>query len=309
MCAMRKGIGSGCGSYALPQPMNAWGRNMHDRKQAFRTFLENLSSTSPDEQLFRQLLQDFHDLYDDGWRHSYALITGFMYGRQPPSLEDDAEHDFESLLGVMAANIEELRQCLVFEYEQRDAAAPGPAARGRSSSDHEREFRRLLLSIDKLEDHIRLEFLHLVNQGRFMQDVRRQLNACRQELEGLQSQEQDLRQQLKRQREELRQLTPAFVALLGLFAAILAVIFGALQLQTGLLKQAGEYGLFGLMALLFMILFVWGQLLGMLYRFISTITGREPYRPSAWYGCASLMAAAVCILLAWLETTAGNLPA
>ena len=58
-----------------------------------------------------------------------------LYGRQPPSPEDDAEHDFESLLGVMAANIEELRQCLVFEYEQRDAAAPCPAARGRSSSD------------------------------------------------------------------------------------------------------------------------------------------------------------------------------
>ena len=74
-----QGIGSGCGSYALPQPMNAWGRNMHDRKQAFRTFLENLSSTSPDEQLFRQLLQDFHDLYDDGWRHSYALLPASVW--------------------------------------------------------------------------------------------------------------------------------------------------------------------------------------------------------------------------------------
>ena len=282
---------------------------MHDRNQAFRTFLEHLSSSSPDEQLARQLLHDFHDLYDDGWRHSYALISSFMYGMLSQSPDDDEEHDFESLLGVMVANIEGLRQRLVLEYGQSDAAVQDAAAQGRSSSDREREFRRRLLSIDKLEDHIRLEFLHLVNQGRSMQNVRRQLNACRSELERLQTQEQDLQQQLVRQREELRQLTPTFVALLGLFAAILAVIFGALQVPLGLFKQAGEYGIFGLMALLSLIWFAWVQLLGMLYRFICTIIGREPYRPTVWYSSALLVVAAVCILLAWLETTAANWPA
>lgn len=92
---------------------------------------------------------------------------------------DDPELDRESLPGVRVDNIEDLRQRLVPEYGQSDAAVQVPATRGQPSSDREASFRRRLLSIDKLEDHITPELLHLVSQDHLMHDTRRQLHACR----------------------------------------------------------------------------------------------------------------------------------
>ena len=246
------------------------------RQEQLEKFLYEMASSLLDEGALRTMASNLKSLYTDGFRHNYSRFFPLVI----EVFDDDNQYNQDFL----STNLEQLRELVEKDYFEHD---------GKDSCLYIGLYKPLM----KLADHINLEI------GRYNHSLIRE-----QKIKGLDTLTQSAQEQLKTTSTALGELNSAmqsaqreYVAILGIFAAVVLAFTGGIAFSTSVLENLHKASIYRLVLSVCIIGIVLFNTVCALFYFLCKIVRQKDYAPSIRFYIVNALLALVMIatVLAW----------
>ena len=217
----------------------------YEKNNALRKALLTLSSIDPSYALDRDETEAyvlfFADIYggDDGYRHMYSKICELMYGFFDGSNNNDEGVPFRAV--NLASNM----------------AVIVSAAKKRYGED------AVTRCVQKLQDHIELENTRMYYMAKQNEAQRSNAERLSRALDGLDGRFSETQEKLQRN----------YVAILGIFAAIVVCFTGGLSFSTSVLESIDVVSIYRLAFVILVVALFLFDLIAAMFLFICIISG------------------------------------
>lgn len=217
-------------------------KNDHDKK--FKDFLEYISSgLLSSEEDYTQAISQARDIYCDGYRHSYSLITAFI-------LRGDDQQKQKIILTNLSENIGLIIELLKPEKDSY-----------------------LLEKLEKLNDHINLESSRLEyykdNIFKLEDSTLKIRNNQQETINELEEKTQKIETNLKNQQTQ-------YITILGIFASIVLAFVSGLTFSTSVFTNIHHGSIYRLIFVMVFIACFMTNILYYLFRFIKNLNTEKP---------------------------------
>lgn len=247
---------------------------LEDKSELFLQFIKNVTESGTfNKALVDKNLTIAHSLYDDGWRHSYSVVTQY-YLEQVETAKlnlflEQAVTNLSSLLAKIiddSANIEDL------------------------------ETKRCRRSIEKLKDHINLEVVRLAYTGKIKEDA---LSTSRKALDN----SLKATENIDKVNKAFQNMRKESVTVLGIFASIVVAFVGGSTLTASIFSNMHKVDTPLLCFLTVLIIGFISNLVFQLFNFLRRINDLDgPNTSLKWYNIALSVVSVACLVWQYVDS-------
>lgn len=241
---------------------------MSDKNALLEQFIKDLNQTDfLDDKAMAEFLRRVHELYDDGWRHSYSIVTQvFIQNIEIGKLKE-----------TLIAASDKLKQ--VFLAVEREGFGSVDSDTPETAQLKERQYDRRHRSLEKLCDHLNLEATRMNYNERVQRSAEAKVQEIHQEA-------LDVSQKLEQLKESLEQATNKqqthSVTILGIFTGIVMAFVSMLVMSSSMLSNIDKISMPRLMFVAILLLLFNVNSLFFLFNFVLKVKDNTKLMPWRW---------------------------
>lgn len=227
-----------------------------DQTTNFKKFITNLSSVKIDsEQIAEKLINDSIEIYKDGWRHSYSVVTAFIFDRKQI---EGARNVLTSINSNLEIIINTLKQKIAQEEN--------------SLSDLYQNSVNCYLGLQRLQDHVSLESIRLD----YSKSIEKRLNDIKDEAQDkIQELNKFIKETSEKVDDNIKNQKNEAITILGIFTAIIGVIGVGATLSSSIFSNMNDISTWKLYSLTCLIVLFVTNILVLLFDFLRDIAGKK----------------------------------
>lgn len=246
---------------------------LQKRHLALLNFIHKLCDENNLKQHLDEYVGDIKNIYSDGWRHSYSVVTQYFLLNYSPNKFDEVLSDLVSkLLSLLKYLIDNKNK--IFNYDNGCSD---------EQKENEIEYRNCRRNIEKLVDHLNLELIrkrYIDNLYKKVEmyslkvnkDVNRLNYAAIGTIKRIKSEVDDVSEKLNKENKEQKKES---ITILGIFSSIVTVLAASIGLSSAIFANMNSVGTWKLYALTCLIVLFITNILFLLFDFLRDITGEE----------------------------------
>ena len=254
-----------------------------DQTPNFKRFITELSTVKIDsEQIATNLLNNSIEIYKDGWRHSYSVVTAFIFDRKQPE-------GTRNVLTSINSNLEIIVNTLKERITKK----------GSSTSSQIQDLVNCYLGLQRLQDHVSLESIRLdysQSLEKRLIDINNEAQDKIKELNNFIKETSDkVDNNIKNQKNEA-------ITILGIFTAIIGVLGVGATLSSSIFSNMNDIGTWKLYSLTCLIVIFITNILVLLFDFLRDIAEKPKAKHDhIWaLNIVLIIVSVSCFLHAWL---------
>lgn len=249
----------------------------HQRQQQLELYLLELASNPLDESALQEMANKLKELYSDGFRHNYSKFF--------PLIIEVFREDNQYNQDYLSTNLDSIRDLVEKDFFSNEDKSKC-------------KYIGLYKPLTKLSDHINLEI------GRYSHSLVREYK-----LQDLDKRNADLKEQLSTAKETLQKVSDnlqnaqkEYVAILGIFAAVVLAFTGGIAYSTSVFENLHSASIYRIGFASVLIGFTLFNLLFFLFTFIADIVHKQEKQShkTAWIVIANVFLSH-CLLLSALH--------
>lgn len=241
-----------------------------DQTEAFKEFITEIaSSVINSQEKADTLTQSAKSIYKEGWRHSYSVVTAFIFSNDP----NNSLNDLTNLLGnidIIITNVKGLS-----ESEKLN------------SKNLTQEEENCLSGLTRLKDHVSLELIRLG----YINKIKENFDKFNIDTNEVTAQYKEIKKVLATQKNEA-------ITILGIFASIVTVLAASIGVSSAIFSNMNDIGTWRLYSLTCLIVLFITNILVLLFDFLREIAEKPKTKHDhIWALNIVLVIVSVCCFL------------
>lgn len=256
-----------------------------DKTEPFNSFIQGISLTVMDS---KDKVDEFSclslDIYKDGWRHSYSVVTSFIMKNLSKEESRDVLTNFIENLNIIISSMVVIVKNL---EEKRDFLSI-------------KQYENSIQGLTRLKDHISLELIRLD----YTHKIEEKVDEVNKIAEEIRERNTEIEKQIKlhntkieESTNETKKMKSDSVTILGIFASIMTVLAASIGLSSSIFSNMSEISSWLLCALTCLIIIFISNMLFHLFNFLREIANRNKKSsiPLLIYNCCLTLVTILCL--------------